>query len=76
MGVLQKSLGKKDAEINAGKHEIQLSSLEMGCYTFIIAFPLGILLTQTFHFHPVIEDGTSHNPIHVSNPQKLLFIVN
>lgn len=41
-------MGKKDAEINESKHEIQLSSLEMGCYTDLIAFPLGNFADTAF----------------------------
>lgn len=50
MEVPQKSLGKKDAEKNAGKYKIQLSSLEMGCYTDLTAFPFGNFADTDFPF--------------------------
>lgn len=40
---------------------------------FLLPFLWGILLTQTFHFHPVIEEGTSHSLIHVSSLQKIVY---
>lgn len=36
----------------------------------------GILQKQTFHFHSLMEDDTSLSLIHISSPQKPVFIIN
>lgn len=36
----------------------------------------GILQKQTFHFHSLMEDDTSYSLIHISSPQKPVFIIN
>lgn len=42
---------------------------------FLLPFLWGILQKQTFHFYRLIEYGTFHSLIHISSPQKLLFII-